>query len=129
MRKGMLKKIAWCLFYIADVNREVAEKLARNPDIENLKNKIKLEDDIEKIGSWVGQIDWAAEEPTDELIPIVKNKIEEEYDVEKITGCIIMMVQWSSVAVSKLLSQLDMDKLKTPEIRGEIIELKNEFQE
>ncbi|ODS35356.1 MAG: hypothetical protein A7315_14730 [Candidatus Altiarchaeales archaeon WOR_SM1_79] len=111
-----IERISGCIWGISKGSKEVAEKLVKSLDLENLKNKIEVEKNIKKI-SCIEKITWVSKEVAEKLVKSLdleklKDRIEAEEDVGKIGWCIYGIAKGSKEVAEKLVKSLDLENLK-----------------
>ena len=124
-----IEMIGWCVGRISITSGEVAKDLIRSMDLEKLKDKIDAERSTEEICWCFANISVGDANAAERLVPVVKKKIEAEGDNILLWNSTRYLNQGDKKVVSKLVSQLNPENAKTPEVKNEIIELKKSIPE
>lgn len=80
---------------------------------ESIEKGIKIEEDIEKIGSCVGTISLECEKTGLRLVDSVSKRIEKEVDLEKIRKCISTIEESNKEVTMKLFKNIDINAISS----------------
>ena len=81
--------------------------------LESIEKGIKIEEDLEKIGSCVATISWGRVKAGLRLIDSVSERIVKEVDLEKISECISTIEETNKEVSMKLVKSIDVNALSS----------------